>query len=472
MPNRNKEQKYKAASTPQPTKKQQRISQKEAKQKKLLITIAAAIGGVIVIILLIGMIDAFFITPNKVIATVGEETITVREYQHQARFLRWQLLQQYVQINQILQVFGDYDGNQQNQMNQIGQLLESKELLGAEVLNSMIEDKIIIMETQRLGITVSDADLEAQLQQGFSYYPQGTPTPVEVPTTAALPTLNATQLSLVTPTPSPEPTLPVEDTEESLEEPLTEEEVAGEPELTPTPYTFELYEQNYAEYLGDLGIAGVNETTFIEIQQGVLLREELYDILTADIPATEEQVWARHILVANETDALSVVGQLRSDQMPFEELALLLSQDTGSAERGGDLGWFGRGVMVPEFEQVAFSLEIGEISDPVQTTFGYHIIQVIAHDVVPVSGQRLNQLKDEAFQNWLDNQRLILADQITINTNLRDRMTPTEPSFSDAEVYEALLGISPQDASSTQAVLDQEEAEYFESLEQQSEEEE
>jgi parvulin-like peptidyl-prolyl isomerase len=465
MPNRKKIQKTKVTSTPQPTKKQQRISQKEAQQKRLLITIAAAIGGVIVIILLIGMIDALFITPNKVIATVGEEKITVKEYQNRARYVRWQLLQQYVQINQIMQFFGDFDGMQQIQMDQIGQLLESKELLGTEVLNSMIEEKITLMEARRLGISVDDADLEAKLQQGFSFYPEGTPTPVEIPTIAALPTLNATQLSLVTATPTSEPTQP-------FEEPDTiEEEVASEPEITPTPYTFELYQQNYADYLGDLKVAGVNEATFLDIQRGVILRQALYDVLTADVPATEEQVWARHILVANETDALSVVGQLRSDQMLFEDLARLLSQDTTSAERGGDLGWFGRGVMVPEFEEAAFSLQIGEISDPVQTNFGYHIIQVIARDEVPVTAQRLAQLKEEAFQNWLDNQRLILADQIAINTKLRDQMTPTEPSFSDARVYEALLGISPRDASATQAILATEEAEYFESLQQQSQEE-
>lgn len=465
MPNRKKEQRNKPASTPQPTKKQQRISQKEAQQKRLLITVAAAIGGVIVIILLIGLIDTLFITPNKVVATVGEEEITVREYQNQARYLRWQLLQQYVQINQIMQFFGDYDGMQQIQMNQIGQLLESKELLGAEVLNSMIEDKIILMETRRLGISISDTDLEAKLQEGFSYFPQGTPTPVEIPTTAALPTLNATQLTLVTPTPTSEPTQPVEEPES------IEEDVVGEPEITPTPYTFELYQQNYADYLGDLKIAGVKEATFLEIQRGVLRRQALFDSLTADAPTTEEQVWARHILVESETDALSVIGQLRSDQMPFEQLALMMSQDAGSAERGGDLGWFGRGVMVPEFEEAAFSLEIGEISDPVQSTFGYHIIQVIAREEVPVTAQRLSQLKDEIFQNWLDNQRLILGDQISINTKLRDQMTPTEPSFRDARVYEALLGISPRDASATQAILATEEAEYFESLQQQSQEE-
>lgn len=472
MPNRRKDQKYKAASTPQPTKKQQRISQKEAEQKKLLITIAAIIGALIGIILLIGMIDALFITPNKVVATVGEEKITVREYQTQTRYMRWQLLQQFVQINQIMQLFGDYDGTQQTQMNQIGELLESKELLGAEVLNSMIEERIIRMEAERLEISVSDEDIEAKLHEGFSYYPEGTPTPAEMPTTAALPTLNATQLTLITPTPTSEPTQPVEDTEESVEDPLVEEDVASEPELTPTPYTFELYEQNYADYLDNLELAGVNEAAFLEIQRSVIMREELYDTLTADVPATEEQVWARHILVANETDALSVVGQLRSDQMLFEDLALLLSQDTTSAERGGDLGWFGRGVMVPEFEQVAFSLEVGEISDPVKSEFGYHIIQVIAHDVVPISSQRQTQLKDEVFQNWLASQQLILADQITINTKLRDQVTPTEPSFNDPKVYEALLGISPRDAAATQDVLSTEEAEYFESLEQQSLEEE
>jgi foldase protein PrsA len=61
----------------------------------------------------------------------------------------------------------------------------------------------------------------------------------------------------------------------------------------------------------------------------------------------------------------------------FEELAKKYSKDPGSAEKGGDLGWFGTGVMVPEFEQAAYALKKNEISDIVKTEHGYHIIQLI-----------------------------------------------------------------------------------------------
>ena len=65
------------------------------------------------------------------------------------------------------------------------------------------------------------------------------------------------------------------------------------------------------------------------------------------------------------------------DATNFQELAKETSEDPGSAVNGGDLGWFGRNRMVPEFETTAFSLNPGEISDPIQTKFGYHLIYVI-----------------------------------------------------------------------------------------------
>ncbi len=60
----------------------------------------------------------------------------------------------------------------------------------------------------------------------------------------------------------------------------------------------------------------------------------------------------------------------------FAELAIEFSADPSSGPRGGDLGWFGSGVMVPEFEEAAFALEAGEVSELVRTAFGYHIIRV------------------------------------------------------------------------------------------------
>ena len=86
---------------------------------------------------------------------------------------------------------------------------------------------------------------------------------------------------------------------------------------------------------------------------------------------------ARHILVKDEAKAKELQEQLKQSPDQFADLAKANSVDTASARKGGDLGFFGRGRMVPEFEAVAFTLKTpGEISEIVKTPYGYHIIQL------------------------------------------------------------------------------------------------
>ncbi|MDO5028407.1 MAG: peptidylprolyl isomerase [Bacillota bacterium] len=84
---------------------------------------------------------------------------------------------------------------------------------------------------------------------------------------------------------------------------------------------------------------------------------------------------ARHILVETEEEAKNVIKRLE-DGEDFGELAKELSQDPGSAAQGGDLGYFSQGTMVAEFNDFVFAANVGDISDPIKTDFGYHIIEV------------------------------------------------------------------------------------------------
>jgi len=87
-----------------------------------------------------------------------------------------------------------------------------------------------------------------------------------------------------------------------------------------------------------------------------------------------QKVNASHILVKTETEALAILTYLRQGQS-FEKLALERSS-CPSRKKGGNLGWFGRGQMVKEFENAAFSGKKGQIVGPVKTQFGYHIIRI------------------------------------------------------------------------------------------------
>jgi peptidyl-prolyl cis-trans isomerase C len=87
-----------------------------------------------------------------------------------------------------------------------------------------------------------------------------------------------------------------------------------------------------------------------------------------------EQVRASHILVKSEAEAQEILAQLKKGGN-FEELAKKHSID-GAAAKGGDLGWFSQGSMIPEFEKVAFGMKEGETSGIVKTKFGYHIIKL------------------------------------------------------------------------------------------------
>lgn len=101
---------------------------------------------------------------------------------------------------------------------------------------------------------------------------------------------------------------------------------------------------------------------------------DLFETTTAGVEP-EDEVRARHILVEEEAEAIAVRERLEAGE-EFADIAREVSQDPGSARNGGDLGFFTAGRMVAPFSDAAFELEPGQVSDPVETQFGWHVIKV------------------------------------------------------------------------------------------------
>lgn len=87
-----------------------------------------------------------------------------------------------------------------------------------------------------------------------------------------------------------------------------------------------------------------------------------------------DKIKCSHILVKKQSEALEILTKINGGEK-FGKLARELSIDSGSAKRDGSLGYFGRGMMVKPFEEAAFKLQIGQVSEPIKTEFGYHIIK-------------------------------------------------------------------------------------------------
>jgi len=155
----------------------------------------------------------------------------------------------------------------------------------------------------------------------------------------------------------------------------------------------------------------------------------------------EEFVFAQHILIKFGNDSIAAKKQAdevfkkAKEGQKFEDLALTYSEDEGSKYSGGELGWFSKGRMVKEFEDACFNSKAGSVVGPIKTTFGYHIIKVIAKSkkeykvaeirkTVSMSEITRNALKNKAYEFWKDLDRGIPFDSVASIYKLTPMLTP------------------------------------------------
>lgn len=416
------------------TKKHLARVEREKRQINLIRAIALA-GIVIVVALLVyGYLRLNVFSLREPVAVVNGVKITTEKWQERVRLERVSLYNQLSRYQYFEQAFG-MDTSQQQQ--QIFIELNSTESIGQKILDNMIDEVLIRQEAEKRGITVSKEEVDKMLQESYGFFANGTPSPTVTPTEVKYPTMSAQQLTLFPstatptelPTDTPEPTLAATFTPTATFTPAppTPTFVPEQATATATPYTIEGYQTQFTETLTEFKGYGISEQTLRDVYEVQILREKLQEDFGKDLPHTDVQVWARHILVDSPELAKQVQVMLQQGQ-DFAKVAQDFSTDTGSATRGGDLGWSPASNYVPEFAEAVKTQEIGVIGEPVKTDYGYHIIQVIAREELPLTDAQFQQKAQTAFSDWLTAARES-AEQ-TINEIWKERV-PTEPVLTN-----------------------------------------
>ncbi|AQQ52550.1 peptidylprolyl isomerase [Planococcus lenghuensis] len=196
-------------------------------------------------------------------------------------------------------------------------------------------------------------------------------------------------------------------------------------------------EEGFQQYLASNGYTEETYKDFIRLNllqeaaltEGVEISEE--DVQT-QYERTTTELNARHILVEDEETANEVIERLEAGE-DFAELAAEFSTDPGSAENGGELGWFGTGAMVPAFEDAAYALEVGEVSEPVQSDYGFHIIEVLEtrelEDIEPL---------EDVAEDIRTQLALEQADQSALLTRISEMLQEANVEIQDEDLEGAL----------------------------------
>jgi parvulin-like peptidyl-prolyl isomerase len=348
--------------------------------------IGGTVATLVLAISLVGyaVYDKQVLQPQKSVATVAGHTVTAHEFLARFQLRKLDLQNQLNSAQQMLNLFAgnpEFEGYLQQQVDQLATQLSNPANLGQRVLDEMVEDVLIAQELEGRGDPVTNSEVDQEIERAFGLSIAVTPTPSAGAVDAkGTPTVAATLTPTALPTGTPPP--------------------SATPAPSPTPYTREAFQSEYEANLAALAPFGVREEDYRARFRSQLARSRLLELLSADVPRDVEQVWARHILVGDENRALEVLDLFQAGR-PWEELAAQFSLDTGNRDQGGDLGWFPHGSMVARFEDAAFAAGVGEVVGPLHTEFGWHLVEVMGHEVRPLDESLFGQQVEAAFQSWI-----------------------------------------------------------------------
>lgn len=402
-------------------------AEREAQIQRYLVIGVAAAAIIATVILVIAIVIDQVIVPRQAVANVNGETISVADFQKRVRLERALLGEQ---INEGISLLASFGFGRDQIIQQISQQppystwlseLQVPDQLGNRVLNEMIDNVLVKQQAEALGITVSDTDVQAQIEQFFNYDPEaavGEPTPTPEP--------SATPTPFVSPTPSPEPTsTPTpEVTPTASVTPMASATPSATPDATQRAQEFETSRSDFFGYIRRItGLSDADIRVYFEEQA---LRAAVRDAQATDMARLAPFVNARHILVGTQAEAENILAALE-DGESFAMLAQTLSTDS-SAPNGGELTWAPISRYVKEFADAVREAEIGAYVGPVATQFGYHVIQVRGREDREMSDSEFEAVKESEFSAYIETLRADAGTSIEIYDIWSDNV-PTDPVF-------------------------------------------
>jgi parvulin-like peptidyl-prolyl isomerase len=439
-----------------------RMSQAELDAyRRQLILLAVSVTAVLLILILgIGAYYQYMHLPRQTVATVNGETINRADYWD---YRQYELLNQ---INQYQQFAQFMEGEQGQQYLQLAAEADREfdnienEPIEPMTVDEMITNRILLDALDEYDIEITEEEIDARVVEFFTGMsisdedtgPSADPT-AEAWATATVEAQQEEAEAEQESADDPEAGDTVDDAEaddaasenddESGSDAADDADASNEaeedaedfatPEPEPTPNeeeiraTAEANQFDHERFLLDR--AGISHDEFIEMFiVPNIAREKIQQHLAQDVPTRAEQVEAAHILVATQDAAQVIYEDLTENDADFAQVAEEQSTDQQTAPNGGDLGWFPPGVMVDEFDEVIFGLDVGEISEPFQTDFGWHIATVTDRDDDrPIDLSTLQQFQQRAFQEWLEERRA--EADIETDYDLPDQGDPMQTQF-------------------------------------------
>lgn len=412
-----------------PTRKHLALAKKERRLRRALMVIIGVVFGAVAVLVGLGIADEIA-SPGRAAITVNGFVIAREELLARTTLARSELIQQREQAVSMMSVFAASPEIRQSLQQQIAQMdaeINDPSALAAQTIQSLIQARLIRQEAERRGIQVSETDIDQAIADAFGFYPDGTPTPRPSPTIDLTVIAQQPPTATAAATTTPGATATAQPT--ATTGPTATASAIPSPQPTPTIYTRELFEADYQGYVeGASDNLGVDERYLRDQFADLLYRQRLMEAFRDEAPTAEEQVWAKHILVPDQAVALALLSRIRQGEA-WDALAAQYSEDESNKDQGGDLGWFGRGAMDDAFEQAAFESATGEIVGPIQSQFGWHLIQILERGERKLDAASRSAAGERAFQEWLAS----ALEQATLSFD-EDLFPPTPTSVPEPSI--------------------------------------